>query len=75
MALSWITWWIANFVWLVLFAAGSVVVWTRKVDGAGVAQTFELKLIAFIVLLAAFIIPIIIQVVWLVVNLKKSKSV
>ena len=66
----WISWWIANITWIILFAVGTVVVWTRKVDGAGVTQTPELKLVAFIVLLIAFIIPIMIQVVWLIVNLR-----
>ena len=42
--------------------------------GPGVTQTPELKLIAFIVLLIAFILPIIIQVVWLLVNLRKSRK-
>jgi len=32
----------------------------REVDGAGVMQTSELKLVAFTVLLVAFIIPLII---------------
>ena len=32
----------------------------REVDGAGVTQTSELKLVAFTVLLVAFIIPLII---------------
>lgn len=70
----WASWWIANIIWVVLFAAGTVVVWTREVDGAGVTQTPELKLVAFIVLLIAFIIPLSIQIVWLVVNLKKVKK-
>lgn len=69
----WVSWWIANIIWVVLFAAGTIVIWTRDVDGAGVAQTPELKLVAFIVLLIAFIIPLIIQIVWLIVNLKKEK--
>ncbi|RJS50274.1 DUF3923 family protein [Bacillus sp. PK3_68] len=70
----WASWWIANIIWIVLFAAGTVVVWTREIDGAGVTQTPELKLVAFIVLLIAFIIPLSIQIVWLVVNLKKAKK-
>jgi len=70
----WTSWWIANIIWIILFAAGTVIVWTREVDGAGVTQTSELKLIAFIVLLIAFIIPLIIQVVWLIVNLRSSSN-
>ncbi|MGM8366669.1 DUF3923 family protein [Virgibacillus sp. W0181] len=53
--------------------AGSFVVWIREVDGAGVTQTFELKLVAFIVLLATFIIPLIMQVVWMILNSKKGR--
>ncbi|KRD84078.1 hypothetical protein ASE51_15210 [Bacillus sp. Root147] len=71
----WISWWIANMIWIILFAIGTVVVWTREVDGAGVTQTPELKLLAFIVLLIAFIFPLIIQVIWLIVNFKASKPV
>lgn len=74
MKTRWITWWIANIIWIVLFAIGTIVVWTREIDGAGVTQTPELKLIAFIVLLVAFIIPLIIQVVWLIVNLRSSRN-
>lgn len=66
----WVSWWIANIIWIIIFAVGTVVIWTREVDGAGVTQTPELKLVAFIVLLIAFILPIIIQVVWLIVNLR-----
>lgn len=62
-------------IWIILFAIGTVVVWTREVDGAGVTQTPELKLLAFIVLLIAFIFPLIIQVIWLIVNFKASKPV
>ncbi|WP_404900526.1 DUF3923 family protein [Priestia filamentosa] len=70
----WIFWWIANIIWITLFAVGTFVVWTREVDGAGVTQTPALKLVAFIFLLMAFILPIIIQVVWLIVNFKISSN-
>ena len=65
----WLFWWIANAFWIVVLAVGSAFVWLREVDGAGVIQTPEAKLVAFIVLLIAFIIPAILQVVWLIVNL------
>ncbi|AUO13487.1 DUF3923 family protein [Priestia megaterium] len=71
----WISWWIANMIWIILFAVGTAVVWTREVDGAGVTQTPELKLLAFIVLLIAFIFPLSIQVIWLIINFKASKHV
>ncbi|MED3552563.1 DUF3923 family protein [Cytobacillus praedii] len=74
----WIFWWMANIFWAVIFAAGTAFVWLREVDGTGAIQTLEAKLAAFIVLLIAFIFPVIIQVVWLIVNLvinsnKKTK--
>lgn len=71
----WGSWWIANIIWIVLFLAGTIIIWTREVDAAGVTQTPELKLVAFIVLLIAFIIPLIIQMVWLIVNLKKGSEI
>ncbi|KOP81289.1 DUF3923 family protein [Cytobacillus solani] len=74
----WIFWWIANIFWAVIFAVGTAFVWLREVDGTGAIQTLEAKLASFIVLLIAFIFPVIIQVVWLIVNLiinsnKKTK--
>ncbi|WP_279620718.1 DUF3923 family protein [Priestia megaterium] len=71
----WISWCIANIIWIILFAVGTAVVWTREVDGAGVTQTPELKLLGFIVLLIACIFPLIIQVIWLIINFKASKHV
>lgn len=70
----WIFWWIANIIWITLFAGGTFVVWTREVDGAGVTQTPALKLVAFIFLLMAFLLPIIIQVVWLIFNFKINSN-
>ncbi|MDI4707177.1 DUF3923 family protein, partial [Pseudoalteromonas shioyasakiensis] len=64
----WYFWWIGNIFWIIIFVIGLAIIWLREVDGAGVTQTPELKLLAFIVLLIAFIIPTIIQGVWLIVN-------
>ncbi|MFA1819732.1 DUF3923 family protein [Virgibacillus oceani] len=70
----WIFWWISNIFWIIIFAIGSAIIWLREVDGAGVVQTPELKLVAFIVLLIASILPIIIQIVWMIFNLKISSN-
>ncbi|QWI17663.1 DUF3923 family protein [Bacillus wiedmannii] len=70
----WIYWWIGNIFWIITFGIWAAIIWLREVDGAGVTQTPELKLIAFIILLIAFILPLIIQVVWLLVNLRKSRK-
>lgn len=70
----WMSWWTATIMWTILFVVGTVFVWTREIDGAGAVQTPEAKLTAFIVLLIAFIFPFIIQIVWLIVNMKKSSN-
>ncbi|WP_453989866.1 DUF3923 family protein [Bacillus nitroreducens] len=70
----WFFWWVANLFWAVVFVIGTAFVWLREVDGTGAVQTPELKFIAFIVLLIAFIIPASIQGVWLMVNLKMSRN-
>ncbi|AYF07395.1 MULTISPECIES: DUF3923 family protein [Bacillus] len=70
----WIYWWIGNIFWIITFGILAAIIWLREADGTGVTQTPELKLIAFIVLLIAFILPLIIQVVWLLVNLRKSRK-
>lgn len=71
---SWILWWMGNVFWFILFVIGSAFVWLREVDGSGAVQTVELKLIAFLVLLAAFIIPLLIQIVWLIMNISKNRK-
>ncbi|MEI2317211.1 DUF3923 family protein [Bacillus paramobilis] len=70
----WIYWWIGNIFWIITFGILAAIIGLREADGTGVTQTPELKLIAFIVLLIAFILPLIIQVVWLLVNLRKSRK-
>ncbi|MGG2089191.1 DUF3923 family protein [Priestia aryabhattai] len=62
-------------IWIILFVAGTVIVWTREVDGASVTQTPQLKLLAFTVLLIAFVFPLIVQVIWLIFNFKANKHV
>lgn len=74
MKILWIFWWVANIFWITIFTAGAAFIWFREVDGAGAVQTPELRLVAFLVLIIAFIIPVAIQAVWLIINLKiKSK--
>jgi len=48
--------------------AGTFVIWPREVDGAGVVQTFGLRWFAFAILVAAFLIPLGIQLGWRAVN-------
>ncbi|MGE7883578.1 DUF3923 family protein [Bacillus sp. NPDC094077] len=70
----WSFWWMGNIFWIIIFVIWAAIIWLREVDGAGVTQTPELKSVAFIVLLIAFIFPIIIQIVWLIVNLRMSNN-
>ncbi|MED3120396.1 DUF3923 family protein [Bacillus thuringiensis] len=70
----WIYWWIGNIFWIIAFGILTAIILLREVDGTGVTQTPEIKSISLIVLLIAFILPIIIQVVWLLVNLRKSRK-
>lgn len=74
MKFSWIFWWIVNTFWFVIFAVLLLIIWLRKVDGSGVVQTPELRLLSFGILLIAFIFPTIIQIIWLVINVFLSKS-
>lgn len=69
MKVSWIFWWIITIVEVASFLAISAFLWLREVDATGAVQTTELKLLNISVLAAAFIIPFIIQVVWLVINI------
>lgn len=57
-------WWTANVVWLVLFVMGTVFISLRKVDGTGAVQTPDVRLISLVVLGIAFIIVLVIQLVW-----------
>ncbi|MDM5298636.1 DUF3923 family protein [Bacillus pumilus] len=65
----WLFWWMANIFWAVIFVVGTAFIWFREVDGAGVTQTPALKLVTFFVFIIAFIFPVMLQVVWLIVNL------
>jgi hypothetical protein len=59
---------------LIVFVIGAAIIWIREVDGAGVTQNYELRLLVILVLLIAFIFPVIIQVAWLVVNLRMGSN-
>jgi Protein of unknown function (DUF3923) len=73
----WVFWWMTNLFWVILFGVVSAFIWLRGVDGAGIVQTPEAKLVAFLILAAAFLFPAIIQGVWLVVNvvMQRKKTV
>lgn len=59
-------WWALNIVWLFIFAAGALFVGLRTVDSAGVVQTPELKMIAFIILGIVFLFVVLFQLILLI---------
>ena len=54
---------------MITFAGMSLAILIRKVDGSGMVQSPEARMYALIVLLIAYIIPFIIQIVWLIINI------
>lgn len=69
MKISWIAWWTVNVILFIAFIASSIFVWMRSVDAAGVEQTYTVKMISFFVLLLAFLIPLAIQITWMIIHL------
>lgn len=74
MKISWIIWWIVSTAEVIVFLASSFLLWSREIDATGAIQTTEIKLINISVLAAAFIIPAIIQIAWLIINLIYSRK-
>ncbi|GEN85965.1 hypothetical protein OSO01_07040 [Oceanobacillus sojae] len=67
-------WWATNVFWLIFFTGASIVIRVRNVDGAGIAQTPELKMLAFIILGGFFIVVLIGQLLFLYF-VRKRKAV
>ncbi|ULG74458.1 DUF3923 family protein [Macrococcus brunensis] len=66
---SWILWSIYSAVIWILFLVPAVFVWVRTVDGSGATQTFETRMVSLIVLISFFMIPFIIQLIWMICNI------
>ena len=73
MKISWIFWWIISVFEVLSFLGFAFLLWQRSADAAGVIQTTEVKWINIGVLGLAYLIPFLIQIVWLIVNLIYSK--
>ena len=58
-------WWAINIVWLFIFGALAILIGARNVDGAGVVQTPEIKMITFVILGIALIVVVLIQLIFL----------
>ncbi|MDU9418922.1 DUF3923 family protein [Staphylococcus lloydii] len=77
MKISWILWWVISSVEVISFIAFAIFLWSRQVDATGAIQTTELKWLNIAVLVAAYLIPLVIQLIWLIINLiftKKQKN-
>ncbi|QQK77021.1 DUF3923 family protein [Salicibibacter cibarius] len=66
MKFAWIAWWIVNAFWLALFAVGSFFLAQRDVDATGAVQTPGIIMLNILTLAMVFIIPLLIQLGWLV---------
>lgn len=68
-------WWVTTVLWIVLFGATAIFIGVRQVDGSGLEQTPELRLVAFIVLGVVFVFISLCQLVFLYfVRKKKADS-
>ena len=66
-------WKISGLIVLIIWIVVAALIWFRNVDGAGVAQTVQLKEITLLILLI-FAIPVIIgYIVWFVILKRKQQ--
>nr|WP_042359367.1 DUF3923 family protein [Geomicrobium sp. JCM 19055] len=61
--------------WIAIFAIGSYFLTQREVDGAGAVQTPEIILLNILVFASIFILPLLIQIGWLIVMFVLKKKV
>lgn len=71
---SWFFWWIVSVLEFLSFMVLSLMVWFREVDASGAIQTIELKWINLAILAVFFLLPFVIQFIWLIINLIYSKK-
>ncbi|MFQ9322709.1 MAG: DUF3923 family protein [Enterococcus durans] len=57
-------WKVVNILELVIFVVGILFLWFRKVDGSGVVNTTNNKMVSIAMLVVFFIILAIIQLIW-----------
>ncbi|ARJ51330.1 DUF3923 family protein [Staphylococcus lutrae] len=73
MKASWIFWWMITILEGAIFLFLSMLLWNRNVDATGALQTLEIKLLNILVLAAFFLIPVMIQLIWCMVNIRKAE--
>ncbi|WP_436963493.1 DUF3923 family protein [Staphylococcus xylosus] len=74
MKISWIFWWTIGAIEILSFIGFAIFLWARNVDASGAIQTIELKWINIAVIGIAYLIPLIIQLIWLIINLVFSRK-
>lgn len=74
MKISWILWWIISSIEIFSFLLFALFLWMRDIDASGATQATELKFINIGVLGLAYLVPVIVQVIWLIINLVYSKK-
>ena len=67
-------WWVTSIVWLFIFGALGIFISVRDVDGAGMVQTPEIRLITFGILGIAFLFVALVQLVFLYAVRKSTKN-
>ena len=67
-------WWVTTIVWLFIFGALGIFISVRDVDGAGMVQTPEIRLITFGILSIAFLFVALVQLVFLYAVRKSTKN-
>lgn len=72
--ISWIFWWTIGAIEILSFIGFAIFLWARNVDASGAIQTTELKWINIAVIGIAYLIPLIIQLIWLIINLVFSRK-
>ena len=74
MKTSWFFWWIVSVLEFLSFIVLSLMVWFREVDASGAIQTIELKWINIAILAVFFLLPFVMQLIWLIINLIYSRN-
>ena len=66
------SWIIVSIFEVLIYVLLSLLIFSRSIDGSGVAQTPELKMITWYILDVPFAFLLIVQIIWVVI-IKKTK--
>ncbi|WP_326025157.1 DUF3923 family protein [Staphylococcus pseudoxylosus] len=65
---------ILSFIGFIGFIGFTIFLWARNVDASGAIQTTELKWVNIAVIGITYLISLIIQLIWLIINLVFSRK-